>query len=415
MQASDPATRIRAFLNHDVASPDARERRVRILVGCSLAGWVVWALLRPLCHPYADLACGNYSDHFSDMNIARALVADGLDVWRSPLRELGDPLTESEIESLPPDIRLVGDAARKVPGWPADKPFVSSFEHLPSINPPGGLALTAPVAAAYHFTSLSFTQANRMLIALFLVYAHLSLYVFFGGVAKMELGSVGFLGGFAVYGETIYFTLQGFSEAAVIGPLILSAFALSRNDGLKGIAWFTLAVSFHFRALFFLPLFAYGVYLVLRDRQWKAWTVSSWGTAAASLIAGSLTLLIFWMLRPALAQIPVTNAVQQRILWEQRDLAVLFVGMLLLLAGVLIRSRAWADLVLLLWIFTMFTWLNEAYPWNVLSLMAWMGMPVAGERRHVVRDVRFAALLFLAMVVLKHESYPVPIWIQQVI
>ena len=403
-----------AFSGDGARTPRAR-RVVGIVVGCSLVGWVLWALLRPLCHPYADLACGNYSDHFSDMNVTRMLVTEGLDIWSSPLHELGEPLTDSEIESLPPDIRPVGEAARKVPGWPADKPFVSSFAYLPSFTPPGGLALNAPVAAVYHFSSISFSLANRLLIALFLVYAHLSLYIFFRGVAKLEPGAVGFLGGFAVYGETIYLTLQGFSEAAVIGPLMLSAFALWRRDGLKGMAWFILAVSFHFRALFFLPLFAYGAYLVLRERQWENWTRRAWSVAALTLVAGSFILSVFWVLRPALAEIPVTNAVNLQKLWTEHGLVILFLGMLLVLAAVLVHARAWPDLIVLVWIFAMVTWLNEVYPWNVLSLMAWLGMPIAGERRHIVRDVRFVAVLFLAMVVLKHGSYAIPIWIQQIV
>ena len=395
--------------------PGRRDRWVTLAIACSLVGWVLWVLLRPLCHPYADLACGNYTDHFSHMNTARVFTHAGLDIWREPLRELGRPLTFEEIADLPPDIRKAARSARAIPGWPADKPFLSSWSRNPRFHPPGELLVTAPVAAAYHFTSLSFANANRLVISLFLVFAHISLYVFFRALRQMEAGIVGFLGAFIVYGETVHLTLQGFYEAVIIGPLLLSALALRRRAGLAGTAWFTLAVFIHFRALFFLPLFAYGVYLVVTQREWKRWDTQSWIVAGATGVAGVMTLGVFVLLWPQLADIEINNPINLAVLRGDLDMALLYTGMLVLLSAVFLWADGEADLVVLIWIFVMLTLLRESYPWDVLTLLAWIGMPIVARRPALVRDVRIVALLFLALVVFDNESFPNPIWLLRVV
>ena len=371
-------------------------------------------LLRPLCHPYADLACGNYTDHFSHMNTARAFTYAGVDIWREPLKDLGRPLTDEEIAALPSDVREAKRSVRAIPGWPADKPFVSSWSKNPRFHPPGELLVTAPVAATYHLTSLSFADANRLVIALFLVFAHLSLYIFFRALREMEAGIVGFLGAFIVYGETIHLTLEGFYEAVIIGPLILSALALRRRDGLAGTAWFTLAVFVHFRALFFLPLFAYGIYLVVTQREWKRWSNRSWIVAGATGLAGVMALGVFVMLWPQLTDIEITNPVNLAVLASDLDITLLYVGMLVLLSAVLFRAGGEADLVVLAWMFLLFTLLRESYPWDILTLLAWIGMPIVARRPTLVRDVRIVALLFVALVVFDNESFPNPMWLLRV-
>lgn len=410
--SKDPTARPARSQNRRVTT----DRVVVALLACSLIGWVVWALERPLCHPYADLACGNYSDHFSDMNVARAVTRVGVDVWRVPLGELGAPLSENEIAALPEDARVAhGAGMRDIAGFPADKPFVTSWADTPSFTPPGGLLLTAPVGLGYDLTGLSFADANRLLIAAFLIYAHLSLFVFFHALRLLKAGAIGFLGGLIVYGETIHLTLEGFSEAAVIAPLILCGLALYRGNGLAGVGWFVVAAALHLRTLFFLPLALYGVFLIIHRRQWKTWAPSTWAIATATVVGALLTGAVFLFQWPYLSSVAVTNQVNLTMLAERPDLAVLYAGMFGLLALVLVRARGWADLVVLVWAFALFTVLREAFPWNVLTLAAWIGMPIAASRHDLVRDVRLAALIFAAIVVFGNQSFPNPTWILQVI
>ncbi|MGH2756884.1 MAG: hypothetical protein ACRDI3_03760 [Actinomycetota bacterium] len=372
--------------------------------------------MRPLCHPYADLACGNYTDHFSDMNTARMFTHAGLDIWRKPLGELGEPMSGAETAALPDDLRTtLKEGSRKVPGWPEDKPYVATFVRNPSFQPPGGLALTAPVAAIYSYTSLSFSDANRLLIALYLVYAHVSLYVFFRAAARMGAGAVGFLGAFVVYGEVIHLTLQGFYEAALIGPLILSAWAAYERRGLAATAWFVIAVAIHFRALFFLPVFLYGCYLLVRQREWRKWSPRAWSAVVGAGAAGAATLVAFLYLWPHLTSMEVTAPVYFRKLFDDPPDAIFYSGIALLLGAVLAVARGWRDLVLLVWGMGMFTLLREAFAWDVLTMLAWIGMPVVATRAGLVRDVRLVAVMFVALVVFNNQSFPMPIWLRDVI
>ena len=347
------------------------------------------------------------------MNTSRVFAYAGLDVWREPLRDIGRPLTEEERAALPDDLHPAAKNARAIEGWPEDKPFVSSWAHNPRFHPPGELLVTAPVAAAYHFTSLPFAAANRLTIALFLVFAHLSLYVFGRALMQMEAGAIGFLGAFVVYGETIHLTLEGFYEAIIIGPLILSARALARRDGLAGTGWFSLAVFVHFRALFFLPLLAYGLYLIWSQRAWTRWGRRSWAFAGASGLALAMTLGVISLLWSQLNDITVNNRVYGGTIWYQP--AIVYAAVAVLLTVVLVRAEAWMDLALLAWLFAAFMQLREAYPWDVLTLLAWIGFPIVAQRPAWARDVRLVALLFAARFVFGNESFPVPMWLLDVV
>lgn len=383
-----------------------------LTIGLSLVIWlaVVW-LGRP-CHPYADLSCGHYTDHFSDMNAARALPAIGVDIWRDPLAAVGRRLTADEKARLPADLEPVGDGVRAVPAWPDDKPFASSFAHLPSLTPPGGLLITAPAAAAYHWTSLSFTDANRMLISLFLVYAHVSLYVFFTVTAGT--GLIGFLAGTVVAVETVHLTLLGFSEAALIAPLVLSGWALKRGDGLKGAAWFALASSLHFRALFFLPLGIYAVYLVVARRQSRTWRGGEWSLAAATVLLLASTTAVLLLVAPSFSAIELTSRFHISEL-GLGAVAMMFAVVVAALAIAFAFARSWGDIAVLLWMSVMLLLVREAFPWNILTLLAWLGLPATRSAdATLARDVRLAALLFVAIAVFDHDSFPVPTWIQQV-
>lgn len=390
--------------------------RASIFVACSATAWIVWALLRPVCHPYMDLTCGNYTDHFSHMNTARLFTEVGLDIWRRPLNEFGRPLDAEAIASFPDDVAVAaGNGARAIPGWDPDKPFVSSWGHNPRFHPPGVLILVAPVAVVYHETSLSLEGANRLLIALFLAYAHLALLVFFKAIERLASGTIGLLGALLVYGEVLHFTLEGFYEAVVIGPLILSAMAVRRGDGLAGAAWFTLAAFLHFRALFFVPLVLYSLWVVLRGKQWRKWRPRSWTVAGVTVLGGFLTLGTFALLWPHLTKIPVNNPVNLTMLSERLDVTILYVGMFLLLALALARARALFDLGVLIWLFVMFTQLRETYGWDIVSMLAWIGMPIASAMPLLVRDVRLIAILFAGAFVFNYALIPSPLWVSQLI
>ncbi|MEO8874068.1 MAG: hypothetical protein ABI461_00655 [Polyangiaceae bacterium] len=240
----------------------------------SFVFWASFVMLRAQ-HPYADLSRGKFTDHFSHMNTTRLFPRVGLDLYRRPIRAHGHALSRSEQLALPPDIpaRPNNCEVWGVDGWPKDKPLVASWTHRPRMHPPGDLLLLAPAALAYHFTSLSFSGANKFIILLFLLYAHAALYVVFDGAFNAKNGfKIGILPTLFIYGEVIHWTLEGFYEAAVIAPLVLCARFVISKKYLPAIALFCAAVFIHFRSLFFAPWVVLAALMIVREHAWKSWT-----------------------------------------------------------------------------------------------------------------------------------------------
>ena len=191
--------------------------RALLFTVASLLAWSCWYIAHRNVHPFGDLSRGQLTDHFSHMNAARLFMRAGADIWRKPLSSQGRVLTPEEVERLPADLRPFGKGVemRWIDGWPAAKPFFSSWVDNPRLYPPGDLLLVAPIAAAYHFTSLSFTAANRVLILYFLLLAHVSIYFALLNFSLEPRASLGVIGLFLLYPELIHWSLEGFYDVAM--------------------------------------------------------------------------------------------------------------------------------------------------------------------------------------------------------
>ena len=381
----------------------------------SLLAWGGW-VVQDDCHPYRDLGCGKSTDHFSHMNTGRLFMKVGIDIWRKPLRDNGRPLTPAERAALPADLQRANpaDIGGTFPGWPADKPFVSSWNFNPRFHPPGDMVLTAPVALLYSFTDLSFSGANLLLILLFLGYAHIPIYLLLRGMSgRPRLAPAGLLVGSFVYLTVIHWALEGFYESIAIAPLLLSARALVRDRGLQAIAWFSLAASLHFRALFFAPLALCGLYLVIRRRQWGTWTRRDWGLVAVTAALSAAVLGPFALLWSHLQDIPVTTSISPdaegfSVVGILPFLVILAVG-----AAAFASARAWLDLVVLGWLAVLLLSLHEAYEWDMLMLLAWLIAPHSPSVRRIARvqDARIFVVLGISAFVF-HTSLT-PGWLAQ--
>jgi hypothetical protein len=263
-----------------------RRRRALAVVLVSFAGWACWYVAHRNAHPFGDLSRGSFTDHFSHMNAARLFARVGADIWRRPIGEQGRPLSVGEASQLPADLRPYANEAemRWIEGWPASKPFFSSWVGFPRFYPPGDLLLVAPLSAAYHFTSLSFSAVNRLLILYFLLLAHVSLYFALRNFSLGRDAWLGPIGLFFVYTELIHWSLEGFYDVAMVGPLVLCAGFLVAKRGLAALLAYCAAAFIHFRALIFAPFAAYAVYLIFQERPWRYMVAMlPWLGAAATL------------------------------------------------------------------------------------------------------------------------------------
>jgi hypothetical protein len=387
----------------------------------SFAVWAVWYLLLGPKGPYGDLSDGTYTDHFSHMNTARLFVSAGTDIWAAPLRYSVRVLTPTEQAALPAD--LTSQAGQDYPvftvnGWPADKPFVASWWLYPDFHPPGDIVLTAPIGALSSVTGLSFSGANRLLILEFLALAHISLFVLFkSGIGIDRLRPVGFLVLALVYLEFIHWSLEGFYEPLLLAPLVLSARFLAQGKGLQGLAMFALAADLHFRAYFFGPLAVYGAYLVLRNREWRTWKATQYLLAAATVVMSAISLGVFALVWPWLREVEANNPVGIVAATVNLPAVATLLVIAVVAAAVFVYSRAWLDLALVAWIAVATMLLQQVWPWDVLTIIAWLAFPIglaAANKLELVRDTRIAAVLGIGTFVFGNATLLDPSWLLKV-
>jgi hypothetical protein len=380
--------------------------------------WSGWELGHESRHPFGDLSVGAFTDHFTHLSTTRLFPRVGWNIWLKPVRDHGRVLTAAEKAQLPDDIKPAAGPqgeVYQVEGWPTDKPIIASWSHLPRLHPPGDIVLLAPVAALYQFTPLSFAGSNRLLILLFLLYAHLSLYFFFDAALRPREGEtpLGLLPLLLVYGEVIHWTLEGFYEPAILAPLLLCTRWLRDGRPLAAIVAYCVAANIHFRSFFFAPWVLYGAFLIVRQRQWKAWRRPDWIAAGVAGVLTFTCLGVFFLLWPALKALPMSSnplsfarAIDQRAVFSY-----LAVG--LAVAAIFAYARAWLDLAVLVWVTVMLVSLKETYEWDVVTLLAWLGAPVAKVapgRVEWVRDTRLLFVLFCA--VLLFRTNLMPTWVR---
>lgn len=392
----------------------------------SLVLWVGWrATHDPGPTPSGDLSRGKFTDHTSHLSTTRLFWKVGLDLYRRPIASHGRALTPRERTALPPDIdpSPTNREVWHVDGWPDDKPLVASWTSRPRMHPPGDHLLLAPVALLYQETSLSFTGANRLLILLFLVYAHVSIFVLFDTFARDGRRAIGpgLLVTALVYLEAIHWSLEGFYEAATIGPLLLAARALASRRWLAAGLAYAVAITIHFRVLFLFPWAVVALGGALHDRAWRTWRGKDWIVLAATVLLVGASLMVFVVLWPTLRSLDVAhNPVSWTSAGDPRSRAA-FVGVAVGAALACAWARAWVDVIVVAWMTLMFVALRESYEWDILSALAWLPAPVIGWRRSgaatsrirredVTRGARLFFMFFGGVLIFRNDL--VPMWIR---
>lgn len=355
-----------------------RHRRALLITLASLTLWSFWNYERELCHPYADLACGVFTDHFSHVGLARVFTSVGTEIYDGPRGELGNELTPEERSALPPDLQPVLEA-RSIEGWPADKPYVSTWPTIPSFYPPGDMVMFAPVAIIYSFTDMSFTEMNRATIQLLLVYAHVTIFLilalYFGraqpdGADALALVVAGYL--------ILRWTIEGFYDGGWIAPLILTPVFLARRAALPAVTSFAVAAFTHFRALFYLPWAVQGFVEFLRGKQWHRWDGRKTIMAAATVVMGAASLWVFLSVADLMRDHTLSNTFNMRSdSFDRNHFASL---LLVAIPGgmVFVWKRAWSELLMLAWVVVMVTQVPEIPYWDAVALVPWLVAPSWG-------------------------------------
>ncbi len=387
------------------------------MTALSFAVWTTWYLLHANAHPSGDLSQGAYTDHFSHMNAARLFPRVGLQIWQRPTRDLVVPLRPEEVSQLPSDLRPFagpGGGVFRVPGWPLNKAFISSWTQYPRPYPPGDMVLVAPIAIAYHFSSLTFTQVNRILIIYFLLLAHISVFfvllLFWPGEPRRIIGPLGI---FIAYSELIHWSLEGFYDVALLAPITLAAMLLKAKRNLAALVAYCASTFIHYRAFFFAPLSIYAAYSILKNGDWRRWRAREIIAIAVAVLLGGTSLYTFGLLRPWFSQVQITNPVR---LAPNNPALIEFVVVILIVALFLLSARAWFDTVMLFWMSIM--WIQTPYTWYwyMLAMLPWLTMEMLDMKKpEAIPTVRSARLIFVIVVSILVCNYvPVPNWLQLV-
>jgi hypothetical protein len=380
-------------------------RRAAIaLTVASLVSWSAWELGRT-AHPYADLAGGWFTDHFSHESAARAFPRLGLGLWRHPVDDQLRRLDSRDCEALPADVRPACAKGQtfEVPGWPADKPYVQSWTDQPRLYPPGDLVLFAPLAALYHFTRVSFATSNRLLIVLCLLFAHVAFYFLVRALSRLPAGErpVAVLVALALYGPLVFYALQGFYDAVTIVPLVLCGSYLAERRAVAAAVAFCVAATLHFRAFFLAPLALYALWLFVQDRAWRRLSWRDLVGVGAVLVLAVLALGSFALVAPELGSVRLMS------LLRAGDGALVpamvkGLGLLVLLgAAALAWAGAWLDVLVLAWLALCVVATRQTLEWHTVVPAAWLGLPVLqarADRRALVAPIRLAVFVTLAAV-----------------
>jgi hypothetical protein len=391
----------------------------------SLLSWGTWRTLHDAGHPYGDLSRGKFTDHVSHLNTTRLFAKVGLDLYRKPIASHARPLTEEEQLALPKDIDPKGPQREvlMVDGWPIDKPLVASWTGRPRMHPPGDHVLVGPVALLYHHTSLSFTGANRLLILLFLVYAHIAMFVVldtWARATRSRLLGPGVLVSALVCLEAVHWSFEGFYEPIMIAPLLLMARALATRRWLAAGLFYAIAVTIHFRALFFMPWALAAVAGAVSTRAWKEWRGWDLVALAATVILVTIAATVFLLLWPTLRSLPVEHNPASWTAHGDPQARRALLAMAIAAGLVLAWSRAWLDVLVLAWMTVMFVSLRESYEWDLLTAMAWLPAPVIGlegggmravRREEAVKAARLVFMMFAGVMLFRNDL--IPTWFRQ--
>jgi hypothetical protein len=398
------ASALSAALNQVRLSP---RRWAVCMTVVSFVGWSSWELLRPPVNPLMDWS-RKYTDHFSHMNAARLFLRFGDEIWRKPLIELLPRPTAQQYALLPGDAKVCRDCPFIAPGW--EKPVLQSWPQVVRFYPPGDLLLTAPVAALYHFTALSMTWANRLLLIVLLAAAHVGLFFLLDGLlARPEMRAVALLPAFLGVNVVLHWTLEGFYDAAIIAPLLLSWRFLQQRRGLAAVVAFSVAAFLHFRAIYYVPWVIAAVAPLVRERQWRGWERRHWVAATVALCLCVTSLYTFSLVLPGLLKFRSSPSPLLIFGEPQVNLGVLALGAMAgtLAVAAFVRARSWIDVAMVGWLALLLTIVRQSYAWYPVAVVPWLVSPPhlnARGQLSMLMDARVLVFLFLALLV--HPDWP---------
>ena len=336
--------------------------------------WMLWALLVWHVHRPGELVLGN-GDSVSHFGHVLLFARHGFDVYKEPsksfchVRNTDAAHAYAKISNIP-DCDIC-----EAQGGEGTRPFFVNWQDFPQPYPPGSLLYSAPEAWLFAHTSASLRAISVFTRLKYLCAAHFLLWLLFRVLFRRPLRAPGasrwlLAGVFALlYCEVIKWSLSGMYDPLAIAAVVLGAYYLSRQRGADALLALSVGLFFHYRALWYAPLFCVALFQLWKDRHSDGTriTLAVKITLAALLLA--LSAYPFLLLYPSLHSFPETNAVFHKRLalrgqgtW---DLAVPLAFILAYLA----RARHWRLLMTMTWQCFVLVMTPQTMAWHALFLI----------------------------------------------
>lgn len=234
--------------------------------------WIVIVSINPF--PTASLE-GTYTDHLNYETAAWFFLQKGFDVFRTPLGEL-----VQNCHALHPH---------------------ATWGELPYDKTLGNLLFFMPFGAINNLGILPEAVANKLLVCLLILIAHIAIYYFVDELRnrhatlaiKATLSTIFYL-------SLLHWSANGLSDTISILFIILTIRFLREKRNILGLLCYVMSVFMHYRALYLFPLGIYALVNLYKERKLSLTSLLRANTATKiiysfTIIIVALTIYTAWL------------------------------------------------------------------------------------------------------------------------
>jgi hypothetical protein len=342
-----------------------------------------------------------HTDHVAHVGETRLFPHLGPRMWHVPALELFRRLTPAEIEALPSDVRTYGRVFPQdmqfVPGYPASRPLVLNFPHVPRVYPPGVYLFAAPSSFLYHYGLISFGAANRLFLAILALTWFAAVLAWTRWWREAPPSIARQLGAAVVVVYTYYWTMEGFYDIAAVA-LVSIAFEAGRKQK-PGLAAFSggLSVLVHSRLFMLGPAIAAEFLPGLRRFRSLGWRERALFVAGVGCFLGALCFA--YMIQKTVS-LHAAKQVPNPLLPGHGPWFVFAVywGTVAVLAGLLWREGSRLDALTVLLGGLAFGTQRYFAPWYWLPMLPWAMAPAPSATGSLAMSRTAAAARVIVMV-----------------
>ncbi len=341
-----------------------RERIVRLLLFGSLVITLVFPLVRStnIFHTVG----GGGTDLVSHWGSSILLAYEGAALYRVPSVELCEHPDGPRSWKAP-------ELTCGVRGHPELEPFIINWQQYPRVYPPGCQLMMAPFAGLY-LAGLPLPSVNAVAMVVLLIFTHLATYQFGRIFWRHERRAVRILGlTFVVFAHLQFVTwaLNGMYDPIALIAMFAAIGRLREHRFASAFTALSLAFFLHYRALWYLPLFAWVAMQTLAS--WRTLSPREKWAVVAAACGPALAAITFVLSWPAFEKFPVTNP-----LFAAPALVTCFVPVVVI--GVLALAREGLTFSCAVWQLLLLRQTHEVRAWHVLFSTVLVAVATLGRR-----------------------------------